>query len=288
MTPKQIGVLFVLVEGLLYAFEPIFAKLSYANANYFQSVGMRVLIMAMVGYGYHLIVHRKKQEVSPKQFTTITAIALFGTVFADLLYFYALTQVPVLNAVFLGHLQPIFIVLVGSTLLREEKLNKNDFVGIVVMMVAGLLITTRTLPNLLNLQFGTWGDLLVLLVTFAWAMAAIVAKKYLKDINPGTLVFYRYSIASIVLVPVLILHSQFAFVNVYQIGLGLVAGLGIVFYYESLRRIKAAQTAALELSTPLFAAIFGFIILGENVTWIQMVAMLLVGIGVHYLSKREE
>ncbi|RLF61018.1 MAG: EamA/RhaT family transporter, partial [Thermoplasmata archaeon] len=43
-----------------------------------------------------------------------------------------------------------------------------------------------------------------------------------------------------------------------------------------------------ELSTPFFAAILGFVVLGENITVLQVVGMFLLFIGIYYLSKREE
>jgi drug/metabolite transporter (DMT)-like permease len=55
-----------------------------------------------------------------------------------------------------------------------------------------------------------------------------------------------------------------------------------------LKRIKAAQVSALELSTPFFAALLSFLILGERVTVMQISGMMLLFVGVCFLSKKEE
>jgi len=65
-------------------------------------------------------------------------------------------------------------------------------------------------------------------------------------------------------------------------------GAGTILYYEGLKRIKAVQVSALELSTPFFAALLGFLILGEWVTVMQISGMILLFIGVFFLSKKEE
>lgn len=52
-------------------------------------------------------------------------IGIAGTVFADLLYFFALTKIPVINAVLIGHVQPIFIILIGFFILKEDRLKKS-------------------------------------------------------------------------------------------------------------------------------------------------------------------
>jgi len=59
-------------------------------------------------------------------------------------------------------------------------------------------------------------------------------------------------------------------------------------YYEGLKRIKAAQVSALELSTPFFAALLGFLILKELVTVMQISGIVLLVVGVFLLSRKEE
>ncbi|MBI2654908.1 EamA family transporter [Candidatus Woesearchaeota archaeon] len=61
-----------------------------------------------------------------------------------------------------------------------------------------------------------------------------------------------------------------------------------MLYYEGLKRLKAAQVGALELSTPFFAAILSFFILGEVTTLFQIIGIVLLFMGVYFLSKHEE
>jgi drug/metabolite transporter (DMT)-like permease len=215
-------------------------------------------------------------------------VALAGTIFGDLIYFYALTKVPVLNAVLLAHMQPIFIVLIGFFCLKEDKLTKFDCVGIIVMIIAGVLVTTKTLENLSSMKLGAAGDVYVLLATVAWATTTIVVRKYLRDLDAGVITFYRYIVASAVFITYLSLRSSLVFSNIYQILVGIVVGAGTIFYYEGLKRIKAAQVSALELTTPFFAALLGFCILGERVTAMQIAGMVLLFAGVCFLSKKED
>ena len=76
--------------------------------------------------------------------------------------------------------------------------------------------------------------------------------------------------------------------NVYQLVICILVGIGIILYFEGLKRNKAAEVSSLELSTPLFAAVLGLLILGEQVTQIQIGEMSLLLIGVFLLSRREE
>jgi drug/metabolite transporter (DMT)-like permease len=199
-----------------------------------------------------------------------------------------LTRIPVVNAVLIGNLQPIFIVMMGFLVLREERMNKFDYVAIMVMVTAGILIATRTLENLMAFRLGTYGDLIVLSATVAWSTTTMAFRKYLRELNAGVVTFYRFLFASLVFAAYLVSSSGFAAVNMYQIMIGIVVGVGTILYFEGLKRNKAAEVSSLELSTPLFAAVLGFLILGELVTQIQIIGMSLLVIGVFLLSRREE
>ena len=287
MDKKQIGVLAIVGASVMWAIEPIFAKLSYANASVIQTSAFRAIFVTIVALIYALFTNGTKIKISKKEFSVIFYIAVVGTLIADLLFYIALTRIPVLNAVLIGHLQPIFIILIGYFILRDEKHSKYDYIGIFVMIIGALLVTTQTLQNLLILRIGTIGDLFVVGATVSWATTGVVARKYLKTMNCGVITFYRFLIAAVFFSIYLLFKSEFHFGSMNQVIIGIIVGVGYILYYEGLKRVKAAQAGALELSTPFFAAILGFLVLGELVTPMQIAGILILCIGVYLLSKKE-
>jgi len=288
MNSKKTGIIAIFGASLMWAVEPILAKLAYKNSDFLQTSAIRAIFVALVAIFYILLRRRRPLKVTGRQFSQLVYVALAGTIFGDLIYFYALTRVPVLNAVLLAHMQPIFIVLIGFFCLKEDRLTKFDCVGIIVMIIAGVLVTTKTPENLSSMRLGAAGDVYVLLATVAWATTTIVVRKYLRDLDAGVITFYRYIVASAVFITYLSLRSSLVFSNIYQILVGIVVGAGTIFYYEGLKRIKAAQVSAMELTTPFFAALLGFCILGERVTAMQIAGMVLLFAGVCFLSKKED
>ena len=288
MNPKKTGILAILGASLMWSLEPVFAKLAYASSDFLQTSAIRAIVVVFTALLYVFFTGRKKLKITTKQLSTILYIAIAGTVFGDLLYFFALTKISVLNAVLIGHMQPIFVILIGFLFLKEDKLTKFDYVGVFTMIIAAVFVTTRTLENLFMIKLGTVGDVYVLLATAAWATTAIVTRKYLRELNAGVVTFYRYLIASAIFVVYLSLKSSLVLSNIYQILVGVVVGAGTILYYESMKRIKAAQVCSMELSTPFFAALLGFLILGEGVTVMQISGMVLLFIGVCFLSRKEE
>lgn len=284
---KTLGVLAVLVASIMWAIEPILAKLSYRSGNFLNTFATRTIFCLIIISIYVFFTNKKNFIVKKEYLPKLIYVSLTATLFADLMYIYALTKVPVINAVLIGHMQPIFVILMGFFVLRQDRITKFDYFGVLFMILSGVLVTTKTLDNFVAFKFGTIGDLYVLLATIAWATTAIVAKKYLKKLHAGIISFYRFLFAGIIFILYMIATTGIKITSIYQVLIGFVIGIGTILYYEGIRLIKAAQVSALELSTPFFAAIFGFLILKEYITIMQFIGILFLLGGVYFLSKKE-
>jgi drug/metabolite transporter (DMT)-like permease len=285
---KHLGVVTILLASIMWAIEPIFAKLSYGNSDFLHTSAIRAIVAALTAFLYIVLTRKSPLKVTRQQLSPLIYIAIVGTLVADFMYFFALSQVPVINAVILGHMQPIFIIALGFFLLKSDTLTKFDYLGISLMIIAGLLVTTRTVENLFAFKFGTLGDLIVLSATIAWATSAIVMKKYLIAMSAGVITFYRFFFPALIFTMYLGLTSSLIIANIYQVLIGVIIGIGTVLYYEGLKRLKAAQVSGLELSTPFFAAILAFLFLNEFITSMQIVGIALLFVGVYFISKKEK
>ena len=289
MNTKNIGIIAILFASLMWAIEPIFAKLAYQlNSDFIQTSAIRAITITIFVLIFLLTTKKPNLIVRKKDISSLFYLALIGTLVADLLYFYALTKIPVINAVLIGHMQPIFIIFLGYLILKSDKISKYDLIGISFMIISGLFVSTKTLENLSLLKFGTYGDLLVLISTIAWATTAIVMRKYLMHLNASIITFYRFLFASIFFIFYFIATTSMIEINIFQIFIGLIVAVGTILYYFGLKRILAAQVSGIELSAPFFAAILGFFILGEKLTGLQIVGIILLFAGIYYISKKEE
>lgn len=287
MNTKQLGVAAILLASVMWAIEPILAKLSYGTSDFLQTSAIRAMVAALTAFLYLILTRKSAFRVTKQQLSPLIYIALVGTLVADFMYFVALYQIPVINAVIIGHMQPIFIIAFGFFLLKSDSLKKVDYLGICLLIISGLLVTTGTIENLLALQFGTLGDLIVLSATIAWATSAIVMKKYLTSLDAGAITFYRFFFPSLLFIAYLGLTSSLFIANIYQVCIGVIIGIGTILYYEGLKRLKAAQVSGLELSTPFFAAILAIFFLGELITIMQIIGIGLLFGGVYLISKKE-
>jgi drug/metabolite transporter (DMT)-like permease len=279
-------VIVVLGASVMWAIEPVMVKLSYQTTDVLSTFATRSIFCLMT-IAVYLLVTGRKFRVEMKYLPKIVYLSIAGTLFADLMYVYALSKVQVINAVLIGHMQPIFVVLIGFVFLKDDRITKFDYLGILFMIVAGLLVTSRTLDNLVAVRIGTIGDLYVLLATISWATTAIVARRYLKGLNAALIAFYRFFFGGAAFIIYMMLLRGITINNVYQILLGVIIGVGTILYYEGIKLIKAAQVSALELSTPLFATALGFLVLREMITTIQLIGVLTLFGGIYFLSRKE-
>uniref|UniRef100_A0A7V3RG95 DMT family transporter n=1 Tax=candidate division WOR-3 bacterium TaxID=2052148 RepID=A0A7V3RG95_UNCW3 len=288
LSKKTTGVIAILGASIMWALEPIFAKLSFQSTDFYNTFGTRVIFCILIITIYVFLTNPKNLSVKNKELKWLIYLSITATLFADFVYTYALTKVMVINAVLIGHIQPIFIVILGFFILKSDRLTKFDYLGILFMIFAGIFVSTKTLDNLRALNLGTFGDLLVLLATFAWATTAITTRKYLKELPAQVIAFYRFLFAGIIFFLYLTLTQGLKIKNIYQVLLGFVIGIGTILYYEGLKRIKAAQVASLELSTPFFATLLGYIVLKESITTLQFFGLLFLVFGICFISKKEE
>jgi drug/metabolite transporter (DMT)-like permease len=287
MNQRHIGSIAVFLSAFMWALEPLAAKLSYLQSTFLETSIVRAYVIVIIAGMYILLKNRKTHfTINKTQVSALVYIALIGTLGADLIYFYALVTTPVLNAVLIGHLQPMFIILFAFLILRSESLEKHTYFGIVCMMLSAIFVSTRTIGNALSLQFGTLGDMFVLIATMFWATTALAMRKYLLSLDAGTITFYRFFIASIIFT-IIIPFINITSVNIHQISVGIIVGIGTICYYEGLKRLKAAEVSGIELAAPVFAALIGFFFLQEKITSLQIIGIILLFAGVFFITSKK-
>lgn len=119
-----------------------------------------------------------------------------------------------------------------------------------------------------------------------WTIVAIPGKYLTKKASSAVIVSFRFLIASIIMLPILLYFNQLVITSIYQVLLGVLVGVGYICYYEGMKRLKTSQVAFTELSSPFFIAIFAWPLLGEIVTTLQIMGIVPVIFGLYMLTKK--
>jgi drug/metabolite transporter (DMT)-like permease len=279
---KILGILFGVGAGAMWAVEAVLGKILFASFSFIQVTASEVFFATLTAFAY-VLATREHVRLDGKDLGNVLVVGVVGTVFAPLMYFFGLSHTLAVNATLIAHLQPLFVAIFGFYFLRE-KLHRHDLFGGLLIILAAILITSRTVYNLTAFRFGNFGDLMVFFAMVSWAIVAIPGKQLTRQASSVLIVGYRFLVASIVFVPVLLYMNQLIVSSIYQVLLGVLAGLGYIFYYEGLKRMKSSQVALAELSSPFFASILAWNILGETVMPMQMIGALLLISGLYILT----
>ncbi len=280
------GVLFGILAGAMWSIEAVLGKILLSSLSFMQIAASEAFFATIVSLVYAILSGRSL-KCKASSLRDILLVGLLGSVLAPTAYFLGLSWTLAVNATLLAHLQPLFVSVLGFIFLNE-KIWRNDIVGGLMIGFAAILITSRSIESLAALRFGNLGDVVVLLATLCWAIVAIPGKRLTKVADSALIVGYRFLVASAVFLPLLIVLNQLVIESAYQMVLGVIAGLGYIFYYEGLKRVKASQVALTELSSPFFTAILAWFILGEYLTIMQIIGAALLFSGLILLTQKEQ
>ncbi|MBU0510406.1 MAG: DMT family transporter [Chloroflexi bacterium] len=168
---------------------------------------------------------------------------------------------------------PVFMAILGWLILGEKLSWRQDF-GIGLAGLGVLLVVTRgNLASLAVGEFGTRGDVLILISALNWAVFSTLSRRGLQRHPAARMMLYVMGFGWL-FTSVL----YFAGPGISEIGqitlrgwlgigfLGIAcSGLAYIFWYDALQAIQASQVGAFLYLEPVVAVIVAAIVLGEPV-----------------------
>lgn len=187
---------------------------------------------------------------------------------------------------------PLFAVIISHYTLSDERFQWQRVAG-VILGFAGVAILFA--PDLFTqgLSGAVLGESAVILASLGYAVGSVLARKYLRNISVAMLSALQLGFALLWLAgPTLLLEKPWtlqitpmAWFSVLWLGL-LATGLAYLFFFQLLRSIGATPTTMVTYVIPIFAVIFGVIFLHEHLYWMQLVALILILVGIWLANQR--
>ncbi len=225
--------------------------------------------------------------ITKKDYLIIIITAIASSVIAPLSFLYGLRLITAVDASLLINTQVLFIILMSYIIFKDVLRNK-DFIGILLIVIGAIFLTTKGEFGELFVDQNILGSLLIISASFFWSLDTVLSKflsnkrdliliSGLKSSIGGIILFIILLIFSIeVIVPSNLLpHLLFtAFFSV---------GMAFIFIYLALREIGSSKVGAIFPLAALFGAFSAFIILNEPFTIFEIVFGTLMIIGVYIL-----
>ena len=188
---------------------------------------------------------------------------------------------------------PIFMAILGWLVLRE-KLTKLQILGITLATVGVLLVVAEGDLGTLDVgEFGSPGDILILISALNWAIFSTLSRRGLKEHSAALMMLYvmgfGWFFTSVLF---------FAGPGLSEIGqltlngwLGILflgvacSGFAYIFWYDGLQAIPATQVGAFLYLEPLVAVIVAAIVLNESILLASLVGGSTILLGVWLVNR---
>lgn len=238
-----------------------------------------------------LNMHIEDKKLQRTDWFYLIAIALFGAAIGPLLFLYGLNLSTAVNASLLLNTEVLFTILIAFLFLKERA-DKKDYLAMILLFIAAIIITTNLNFSQLDLTEKLLGNLLIVGGTLFWALDNSISKKLSIENDVIKVASYKSLIGgSIVLLIALILKIPFNITWVmapYILFVGFFSiGLSLILFLTALRKIGSMKTVVIFSTASLFGAISAYIILKEPITLIQAIAGIIMIFAVYLMSKNK-
>ncbi|THD73462.1 DMT family transporter [Thalassobius vesicularis] len=214
--------------------------------------------------------------------------ALFAQEFVAL--FWALDHTSVSHASLLFYTMPVILSIAAHFLLPGERLTSLRVLGLVLAMGGVALVLGGHRGGQATLA----GDLAALSGAFGWAGIALVLRlSRLSTVRPEMQLFWQLSVSAVILLAVSPMFGPFLrdpgmwhFMGLaYQILA--VASFGFLFWVFLISIYPASGVASFAFLTPVLSVTLGWLLLGEEMGWNVIGAMVLVALGIVLINRKK-
>lgn len=286
----------LVVLGAIWGGAFLFAKVAVAEIPPFMLVFLRVFIacatLMIVLWHQGLLEHLQWRLAGP-----FLIMGLLNNAIPFSLLFLGQTVIGAGLASILNATTPVFTVVVASLLVRQESLSVHKIAGVLLGVGGVSVMLSSSLSGLATDPL--WAQLCCLGAAISYACAATFARRF-RTIPTQVAATGQLLGSSLIMLPVALFTasgwspletSLTAWGNVIALGI-LATALAYLIYFRLLTEAGATNASLVTLLVPASALFFGWLILGENLSSLQLAGfgVLLAGLVVldGRLFKRKE
>lgn len=254
-------------------------KLNSTSFNEYELVFYRSFVSLII-----LVVLMKKNDIAIKtKYVWFHFLRSFIGFLSLLLFFYAITKLPLSTSMTLNYTSPIFLGLM-IPLLMKQKFNSSSL----FLLLIGFLGIVFILKPVFNHNW--FAGLMGVLSGFGAAIAYIMVAKLGQLKEPDLRTVYFFTLISSVLSFCLMLKEDinpisFDISLIYLLLLGVSATIAQIAITRAYREGKTLNNAAYSYMTVIFSVGWGIWIFQESLDWLTMVGILLIFLAGVFINK---
>lgn len=271
---KNLGVIYAILSGLCYGFLGYFGVtilnggLSVLNMLFWRFAIATLLLSIILLSQYRHVFKSNKENLK---------VIIYGAAFfagSAILYFYSSTFIGTGLAMVIFFTYPA-IVMLFNIFYYKIKMSKTYFLAFIMLLI-GLLALT----DLHNSSFNIFGIGLAIINAFIYACYIVASKNITTSPTISTLMVSTGAMITCFIAALIdksFLVPQELNIWLSIIGISVVCTvLAILLLLKSMQYISTGQASMLSVLEPVFVLIFGITLLGEKVTYLQLIGAIII------------
>lgn len=238
----------------------------------FHAAFLRFAIASLLLLGLLYRAEGRLPALDRRQLGSVILLGLTGVLGYNVAFFTGLQTVSAGRAGLIIALNPVAIALL-SALFGGEPLRLVRILGVVISVAGALLVISNGNLALLTGGVGV-GELMLLGCVLCWALYSVIGRRAMYGLSPLTAVTYSALAGALLLAPLAMMQGGvsrfFTYGPAAWASLAYLAILGTVvgflWYYQAIKEIGAVRSGVFINFVPLFAMLFGLLLLGEPLT----------------------
>ncbi|TXD96245.1 DMT family transporter [Psychrobacter frigidicola] len=258
---------------------PEFGALSFASLR---------LVFAGLTMLVFVLLNPKNREGIRENYKVLAIVGLFSAAIPFVLFSFSAQSVNAGVLAVLNASVPMMSGFIASTFFND-KLSKKQILGLVIGIVGVVVLMSEHLFSGHGQGSGLLPMGYALLACVGYATGANITKNYLQDLSPIAITAGSLIIASLVMLPIVVYEFPYgksislkAWLSVICIGVFSTA-IALIFMNQLIKSIGAMRATSITLVIPIFAIVFGYVLLGEALDIGAIIGSIVILIGT-YLS----
>lgn len=241
-----------------------------------------------------LIALRIRKESMPRTFrgwAPLIAVGVFNSVIPYTLITWGEESISSGLAAILTSMVPLFTVVFAHFMTHDERLSLPKVLGISVGFVGVIILSLPQLRGGIQAQFV--GELAVVVASASYAIATLVARRFLKGVSYVVASAGQLGVSAVVLLPLSFLFDNPLSLRPSVASLGSLITLSLLgtafalfLYYWLIANTGATRTTLVTYIMPLMAVMWGALILHEPIEWEAIIGLVLIIGGVALVTRQ--
>lgn len=300
LTNRHKAYILLLINTAIWGASPVIVKDAYEFTTPFRFLFMRFAVAGFLVLPLLIDFYLQLKDRFWKYLPKIISIELIGTSLNLSLLYVGLQYTTSIEAGLIATTAPVFTTIAGVIFLKEKE-GRNELIGLMIAIIGSILITLVPLFRNKEISFSLLGSFLIFLQNITAAGYMVLAKKHYKKVPKfmatgvsfwvGMISFFIISLIASGNVTALstdlnadIEHLSVLFAVFFMAILGSIIGYTALIKGQDL--IEVSEASMFIYLQPLFFIPSALMMLGEQLHWLQVVALIIVLFGVFIANKR--